>query len=202
MSSVVKIQKRRAFSAVPDDILEDTRMRTETRLVLGWLVGRPNGWEVRVGHVQRMLGLTRPRWVKARKEMELFGYLLQIRRQKVNGHFVWEHIVTDTPKVSKSTIVLKSNDGKTIDGKPHDIATESNQDKLNTSLNGSIAITQKCFEQARQRFSGYDIHSLESEWLGWHKNTNKPFPKNPDQAFLAWAQTYIKNHPLPYGGAF
>lgn len=61
MSSTVKIRKRRAFSAIPDDILQDTRMRTETRLVLGWLIGRPDGWEVRVKHVQHILGLSRDR---------------------------------------------------------------------------------------------------------------------------------------------
>jgi hypothetical protein len=37
MSSQITIKKRRSFSAIPDDILEDSRMRPETRLVLGWL---------------------------------------------------------------------------------------------------------------------------------------------------------------------
>ncbi|PCI41223.1 MAG: hypothetical protein COB46_04280 [Rhodospirillaceae bacterium] len=36
----------------------------------------------------------------------------------------------------------------------------------NTPRYSFKGITQKCFEQARQRFSGYDIHGLEAEWLG------------------------------------
>jgi len=194
MSSTVKIRKRRSFSAIPDDILQDTRMRTETRLVLGWLIGRPDGWEVRVGHVQRTLGLTRPRWVKVRKELEAYGFLLQIRKRNGNGHFVWEHIVTDTPNVPRTTIASKSNDGKSIDGEPHDIPTESNQDYLNTPLNPPVQISQACFEKAKERFHGRSIEFLEQEWRAAILQKGA-LPKNSDLAFLGWAAVYVKNHP-------
>ncbi len=199
MSSTVKIHKRRSFSAIPDDILEDTRMRTETRLVLGWLIGRPDGWEVRVSHVQRVLGLSRPRWVKVRKELEAFGFLLQIRRRDGNGHFVWEHVVTDTPNLPRATIVSKTNDGKSIDGEPHDIPTKQNQDHLNTHLNppqniSLVHISQVCFEKATERFQGRNIEFLEEEWRAAMLKKGTP-PKNPDKAFLGWAAVYVENHP-------
>ena len=150
MSSTVKIKKSHAFSVIPDAILEDTRMRMETRLVLGWLIGRPDGWEVRVGHVQRKLGLSERRWVTVRKELEALGYLRQIRRQQADGKFVWEHIVFDTPMVGapepETTIPPKPQDGsktqqtippKTMDGSPMhgqcgDITTTIKQENINT----------------------------------------------------------------------
>jgi len=193
MSSTVKIRKRRSFSAIPDDILEDTRMRTETRMVLGWLIGRPDGWEVRVGHVQRTLGLTRPRWVKVRKELEVYGFLLQIRKRDGNGHFVWEHIVTDTPNVPRTAIVSKSNDGKTIDGKPYDITTEPNHNHLNTPLTPTVKISQECFEKAKDRFKGRNIEFLEEEWRAAILQKGE-LPRNPDLAFMGWAAVYVKNH--------
>lgn len=201
MSSVVQIKKRRSFSAIPDDILQDKRMRCETRLVLGWLIGRPDGWEVRVNNVQYTLGLSRDRWRKARKEMQQFGYLLQIRKQQPDGTYKWLHIVSDTPMDTKETIVAKSNDGEADEGKPNDITTETNQNKLNTPLNPPVAITQACYEEARQNFQGYDIHVLEATWKEWLSG-KKEEPKYPDRAFLAWARTYTQNHPLPYGGKF
>jgi len=194
MSSTVKIRKRRSFSAIPDDILQDTRMRTETRLVLGWLIGRPDGWEVRVGHVQRTLGLTRPRWVKVRKELEIFGFLLQIRKRDGNGHFVWEHIVTDAPSVPRSTIVSKSNDGQSIDGEPHDIPTGPKHNHLNTPLYPPVQISSACIKKAKERFQGRSIEFLEEEWRVAMLQKSEA-PKNPDKAFLGWAAVYVKNHP-------
>ncbi|NQV48056.1 MAG: hypothetical protein HQ504_09775 [Rhodospirillaceae bacterium] len=135
MSSTVKIRKRRPFSAIPDDILQDTRMRTETRLVLGWLIGCPDGWEVRVKHVQHILGLSRDRWSKSRKEMEQCGYLQQVRKKNGDGTFRWEHFVTDTPNVPKDTIAGKSSDGEPSAGKPGHITPSIQQQESNTPLN-------------------------------------------------------------------
>lgn len=226
MSGTVKIRKRRSFSAIPDDILEDTRMRTETRLVLGWLIGRPDGWEVRVGHVQHVLGLSERRWVTVRKELEALGYLRQIRRRNAEGKFLWEHIVSDTPMISdpepegdESSIPPKPQDGpearKTIPPKPMhgssmhgqrgDITTSSHQENLNTPppypLPEGVAITQACHDEAAERFRGYSIEALEDEWQKAVQRRGE-IPRNPDKAFLAWAAVYASNHPLPYGGGF
>lgn len=202
MSSQITVKKRRSFSAIPDDILEDSRMRPETRLVLGWLIGRPDGWEVRISYLQRVLGLTKPRWAKARKEMEACGYLNQIRRQSQNGKFVWEHVVTDTPPHPQETMVRKSTDGKSIDGKPGDITTSPHQQDSNTPLNGPVAITAVCAEEARRRFPGFSIEFLEDEWRSWLRQKGSAPPNAPNEAFMAWAETYTKHHPLPYGGGF
>lgn len=215
MSGTVKICKRRAFSAIPDDILQDTRMRPETRLVLGWLIGRPDDWEVRLSYLQRVLGLTRDRWAKARKEMEQCGYVQQIRQKNADGTFRWEYVVTDTPSAPVGTIAGKSSDGAPSNGasgnglsgagKPSDITTSPNQDNLNTPppypLPDNVAITQACAEKAAQKFQGYSIEALEGEWQKAVQKRGE-IPQNPDRAFLAWAAIYTQNHPLPYGGGF
>lgn len=147
MSSTIKVKKRRAFSAIPDDVLQDTRMRTETRLILGWLLGRPEGWTIYVSHVQRTLGVSRPRWAKARKEMEALGYLSQSKYQDSGGKFHWEHIVSDAPTLEFKTIASKPNDGSPIDGKSGDKATQPEQKNKNTPLNPPM-ISMACYEKA------------------------------------------------------
>ncbi len=176
-------------------------MRTETRLVLGWLIGRPDGWEVRVKHVQHILGLSRDRWSKSRKEMEQYGYLRQIRKKNGDGTFRWEHFVTDTPSPSEDAIAGKSNDGEASTGKPGDITPSIKQQEFSTPLNPPWGISQACYEEARNSFRGYDVDHLEGTWKEWASGKIEP-PKNPDRAFLAWARTYTKNHPLPFGGEF
>jgi len=198
MSGMVKIRKRRPFSAIPDDILQDIRMRTETRLVLGWLIGRPDGWEGRVKYVQHILGLSRDRWSKSRQERERYGYLQQIRKQRPDGTFQWEHAVTDTPSVPALTIAGKSSDGKTSDEKSGDITTTLKQNKLSTPLNPPVAITQACYEKARRDYQGYDIDAMERAWKEW-LGRKRERPRDSDSAFLAWAKTYVQNHPLPFG---
>jgi len=204
-ASTVKIHKRRSFSAIPDDILEDKRMRTETRLVLGWLIGRPDGWIVRVRHVMAVLGLSEGRWKTSRREMEKYGYLQQLRKQTADGIFAWEHAVTDSPIEAEQTIGAFSTDGTSIDGKPADIPTSPNHKDLNTPspypFPGDIQILQSCVEEAQRRFTGYDIQALETEWRRAVAK-KETMPRNPNKAFLGWAAIYVKNHPLPYGGTF
>ncbi len=176
-------------------------MRTETRLVLGWLIGRPDGWEVRVKHVQHILGLSRDRWSKSRKEMEQHGYLQQIRRQNGDGTFCWQHFVTDTPSIPEGTIAGKSSDGETGAGKPGNITSSIQQHESNTPLNPPVVISQACYEEAQNIFQGYDIDALEQAWKKW-LSRKKGQPRNPDSAFLAWVRTYTNNHPLPFGRGF
>jgi nucleoside diphosphate kinase len=48
--------------------------------------------------------------------------------------------------------------------------------------------------KARKLCPGYDIYALENEWRMWA--AGKPRPGNADAAFIAFAKTYVKNHPL------
>lgn len=134
MSATLKVQKKRPWSSVPDDILTNKSLSAVARLVLAYLVGRPGDWVVYVAQVQRVLGLSEARWARARKELAAAGYYSQNRLQNKAGQWVWENIVTDTP-----TIPSKSMDGETIprfsrDGKSGDITKDLNQQDLNKEI--------------------------------------------------------------------
>lgn len=201
MSGKVKIIKR-PYSVVPDDILQDKRLSTETRLILAWLLGRPVEWDVYVWQVIKALGLSEYRWKKSRREMEKFGYMKVVRHKNSDGTFRWEFSVTDTPVCTKNAINENFTDGQATDGEVTDISTQSHQYKQNTSppypLPGSLQISEACVEEARQRFQGYSVEALEDEWRVAIDEKGEP-PKFPDKAFLAWAARYVENHPLPYG---
>lgn len=56
-------------------------------------------------------------------------------------------------------------------------------------------ISQQCREDAEALFPGYDIDHLVSEWRRASLQKGVA-PKYPDKAFLAWAERYVRNHPL------
>ena len=50
------------------------------------------------------------------------------------------------------------------------------------------------YEEARQRFPGYDVYFVEREWQEWA--ADKEPPHNPERAFLAFFKEYARRHPL------
>lgn len=200
MDGAIKVKKKRPFSSVSNNILEDKDIRTETRLILTWLIGRPRNWIIRVSHVIRVLGLSKSRWARARREMEDNGYLTQTRHRTSSGQFVWTIVVSETPDPVKKSMVRKTRDGCSANGIRSDITPPPNHKESNTPLNPPVQETPRisfaCFEEARRRFSEYDIQHLERQWQTWTRKQSSP-PRNNDKAFLGWARKYVERNPLP-----
>lgn len=67
----INLIKGRAWSPVPDDILEDTRMSLKARAVMAWIVGRPSNWILYTRQMQHVLGMTETMWKSVRSEHDL-----------------------------------------------------------------------------------------------------------------------------------
>lgn len=92
------VRKRRPHSSVPDDVLEDIRLSMRARLVLGWMLGRPDGWVIRIAHMMKVLGMSEHIWAAIRNELQQVGYYRQTRIRLETGRFVWEKEVIDPPE--------------------------------------------------------------------------------------------------------
>lgn len=113
--STVKVRKRQRWSAVPDAVLENTSLSFSARLTLGWLLGREEGWEIKVGYMCRALGLTDKTWPKVRDELVEAGFYSQEKRVMPTGKIFWVCEVTDAPLYQSESIPPKKGDGqKTI----------------------------------------------------------------------------------------
>lgn len=93
----VKILKRRAWSSVPDDLLQDQRISLKARAVMAWIIGRPPNWILYIRHMQHIIGMTEAMWKSIRKELENVGYYKQERVQLATGKIYWEKSFTDEP---------------------------------------------------------------------------------------------------------
>lgn len=112
----VRVEKRFAFSAVPDALLEDKRLSLSARAVLGWMLGRPPGWKISLEHMKSVLGVSDKVWPRIRDELANAGYYQQDRQRGVSkrgkkGVWVWEHVITDAPLLSIPPI---GRDGESI----------------------------------------------------------------------------------------
>lgn len=117
MKARLRIEKKRAFSAVPDDILTDQRLSLDARAVLSYLVGRPAGWTFFVAQVQHALGVTDLVWSRVRRELEAAGYYRQNKTRDAAGKIGWDIVVFDTPELPQEHHPSFTTPGKTIPGK-------------------------------------------------------------------------------------
>jgi len=111
----INLIKGRAWSPVPDDILEDTRMSLKARAVMAWIVGRPSNWILYIRQMQRALGMTETIWKSVRSELEAAGYYRQERVRGTDGKIHWRKSITDVSAPSPQSPPM----AKTIDGEPY-----------------------------------------------------------------------------------
>lgn len=110
----INLIKGRAWSPVPDDILEDTRMSLKARAVMAWIVGRPTNWILYIRQMQHALGMTETIWKSVRSELETAGYYRQERVRRADGKIHWEKSISDVSAPS----LQKPPMAKTIGGEP------------------------------------------------------------------------------------
>ena len=93
----VKRSPVRPYSMVYDDILMDERVGWRARVLLAWMLGRSDGFQIHIWYIRKVFRLSEQQWVHARKEMQSAGYFLQKRIRDENGRIRWHHVVADTP---------------------------------------------------------------------------------------------------------
>jgi hypothetical protein len=94
----ITVRKRRTWSAVPDDVLEHPRLSLRARAVLGWMLGRADGWVIQVEHMLRVLRMTEYVWASVRSELQAAGYYRQTRVRQPNGTITWEKVALYPPE--------------------------------------------------------------------------------------------------------
>ena len=85
------VKNKNRFGIVPDAILEKKSLSPVARVVAAWLVGRGDGFVVRVEAMCGMLGLSEWVWGRVRKELESLGWWSSSKRRGPGGTFIWDH---------------------------------------------------------------------------------------------------------------
>lgn len=79
--------------------LQDSRLTWEARGMLGFLLSKPDNWQVSVENlIKESPNAKRDKVQGILSELERFGYLVRQRVRNAHGHFSWESVVYETPR--------------------------------------------------------------------------------------------------------
>ena len=87
----IGVQSDLAPWAVVDLRIFKLKLSPTARLVLGWVAGRPPGWDFRLGYMLHCVNLGEPQWRRARLELIKNGFFCQSKRSLGRGKFVWDN---------------------------------------------------------------------------------------------------------------
>jgi hypothetical protein len=89
-------------------LFDNTRLSIEARGTMGYLLSKPDNWQVRMGDLQRACGVGRDRLRRILKELAAEGYLHRERRHGEAGRWEWVSVVYETPSTENPSMVQPS----------------------------------------------------------------------------------------------
>lgn len=146
--SVLRIKKyKHGWIPVPRTLINDRRLRFDTRGFAQWLIAKPPGWEIRVGVLPHLLKdhagpgerIGRDKLRRYLRELEMAGYLTRTRSRKPDGRWVWHIEFSDRPDTA--TIDGLAVDGSAVDGQGVDILNTQDYSRLDNSIPTTTSAT-------------------------------------------------------------
>lgn len=158
VTSNARVRKSMEFSHIPTSLFYDLRLSLDSRAVLGWALGCPDGWDFRIGHMCHKLGIGDKKWPRLRDEMVAAGYLYISKKRGpvfskkankiIENAIIWDYEFTDAPLLINSippnrgggensqndSTPPKRRDGSGMSGKEEDY-----QEDLTTVVNNPPA---------------------------------------------------------------
>ncbi len=163
----LKVTVQGQWVAAPVEIMEDTRLPAPARLVMVYLLGlagRPN-WTIRVGQVQRALGMSQGTWQRARKSLQSCGYYLLERTRDADGTMNWQHSVFYPTR--GAALGSFSTDGQSTGGKRAVVRslhnTKTMKQKQKQKQNRSAAADGKGAGKRGGLWNGVEIWTASDE---------------------------------------
>jgi DnaD/phage-associated family protein len=139
--SIIRVRKDAKYFSASNEPFNDVRLSWESRGLMGYLLSKPNNWQVRQKDLEKQ-GPAGSRKVKRMlAELRLYGYMNRIRTKMEDGKFDWTTEVFESPsqnpRPSKGIIKTsgtKCTSANSTSAKPLDIditdspSTESHED--------------------------------------------------------------------------
>jgi hypothetical protein len=99
--SIVRVHKERDFVTVANRPFRDRRMSWEARGLLGFLLTKPDDWEVDTENlVRESPNAKRDKVLSMLKELEVFGHLHRQRTNDAGGQLAWETIIYESSSLN------------------------------------------------------------------------------------------------------
>ena len=156
--SIIRVRKDARYFTASNEPFLDKRLSWETRGLMGYLLTKPDNWEIRMEdlHKQGPAKLHKLRRMLA--EAKLYGYMNRIRLTNQDGTFDWITEVFESPaqnphpstNIRKSTTgqsrVGLSTSGSSMSGKPADIISTEESSTESVNVNERTALLATLFQ--------------------------------------------------------
>lgn len=140
MPTIIRVKQRKEpYVIISRKAVEDTRLSWAARGVLGFLLAKPNDWEVRVDNLQRCGDLKRDAIYKLLKELQKYGYMYREQSRDARGclsraiYTVFEE--PQTPCTENPYTVLPDTD------EPYPVKTTQQSKQITNKLKNKIITT-------------------------------------------------------------
>lgn len=111
---VIQVAHAGRWGAVPEALLEDSRLSLDSRAVAAWLAIKANGWIINIAALRRAIGGERPlgkeKWLRIAKELEGAGYFRRSCAKGPGGRWIWT--------ITFSAVVGFADHGEAAAGRP------------------------------------------------------------------------------------
>jgi DnaD/phage-associated family protein len=133
-ANIVRVKKDSRYFVASNVPFNDKRLSWEARGVMGYLLSKPDDWQVSMVDLERQseAGMKVIRRILA--ELRKNGYMSRERVTASHGRFQWITTLYESPELNQSTIYPSRIDGSSIDGERVDIlSTELDLKKKETA---------------------------------------------------------------------
>lgn len=101
--SIVRVHKARGeFAVLPKAVLNDAGLSWEARGVMGYLLDKPDAWEIRIHDLHRKGPAGRYKVKRILEELEAAGYVRRWRERRADGTFDWVCEVYESPQLCQA----------------------------------------------------------------------------------------------------
>lgn len=98
MKTILRLEKRKAFTVISRPLLEDRRLKWATRGILGYLLSKPDDWELQITDLKNNGDLGRDALYSRLSEAIQYGYISRLYYRNEKGRVLKvEYIVREDP---------------------------------------------------------------------------------------------------------
>ena len=157
--TTIRVKKDEKYFSASNEPFNDQRLSWEARGLMGYLLSKPNNWEIRNKDLEKKGPAGEHKLRRMLAELRKNGYMNRIRLALPNGKFDWTTEVYESPSQNPKPSAMittrrLSTSGSSTSGKPPDIV---NTDEENTESSKEGANAPKATNIEQAIFSGQPV---------------------------------------------
>lgn len=125
---IIRVKKHENFFVASNEPFQDDRLSIEATGVMGYILSRPNDWELRNQDLMNRFDMGAARTKKIIRELKDLGYVRRYKRRDDDGRFVWHTDVYESVSLNPDSTKGQNSTHGTYGeygGKEHDVPISS-----------------------------------------------------------------------------